>query len=407
MASVTSRRRHRKSRLGCMECKRRHIKCDERQPICSNCIVSERPCSFPSPRPHESCPVTPPLSVTNHGPKYPKLEPLSLAIGSPIDSATSFHNDVNIQHMELLIHFLVDIPLPDTDETLEASFTRLVLNVGLDAPYLLYQTLASSARHLAMVKPSLSPKYLRQATELQQSSIEKFNSLNLQIDDSNCVPALLFSSFLARDMLTSTLTAVHQSQDFSTFFHQYIQYVHVQRGVHAIGTSTWPFLMQSELRPFLIWGSRISELSPQGRELNELIASITENSALDKEATEACITSVQYLQVGLDYLLSSKSRKIGIQMVFNWAVLMPPRYIELLTLREPQALVILGHYAVLLHLCKDVWQVGDSGRHVLGGIVKELSSKWVQMLWWPLSAIGLGLSSKASSEATRSISIVE
>ncbi|CAF3655069.1 unnamed protein product [Fusarium graminearum] len=407
MASVTSRRRHRKSRLGCMECKRRHIKCDERQPICGNCIVSERPCSFPSPRPHQSCPVTPTLSVTNHGPKYPKLEPLSLSTGSPVQGATDFHNNVNIQHMELLINFSVDIPLPDIDETLQASFTKLVLNVGLDAPYLLYQTLASSARHLAIVKPSLSPKYLRQATELQHTSIEKFNSLNFRIDDSNCVPALLFSSFLARDMLTSTLAAVRQSQDFSLFFHQYIQYIHVQRGVHAIGTSTWPFLMQSELRSLLIWGSRLSELSPQGRELSELIASITENSALDKEAREACITSVQYLQVGLDYLLSSKSRKIGIQMVFNWAVLIPTRYIELLTSREPQALVILGHYAVLLHLCKDVWQVGDSGRYVLAGIVTELSSKWVQLLWWPLSAIGLGLGSKSSSEASCSTSTME
>ncbi|XEV01131.1 hypothetical protein FSHL1_006418 [Fusarium sambucinum] len=391
MSSTTSRRTHKKSRLGCLECKRRHIKCDERQPTCGNCIVSERRCSFPSPRPHKSCTVTPSPSVINHGPKYPKLEPLSWSISNPVERAAGFPNDVNIQHMELLIHFSVDIPLPDIDEALQASFTKLVLNVGLDAPYLLYQTLASSARHLAIVKPSLSPKYLRQATELQHSSIEKFNTLNLRIDDSNCVPALLFSSFLARDMLTSTLAAVHQHQDFSLFFHQYIQYIHVQRGVQAIGSSTWPFLMQSELRPFLTWGARLSKLSPQGRELSELIASITENSALDKEATEAYTTSVHYLQVGLDYLLSSKSRKIGIQMVFNWAVLIPPRYIELLTLREPQALIILGHYAVLLHLCKDVWQVGDSGRHVLGGIVKQLTSKWVQMLWWPLSVIGLEL----------------
>ncbi|CEI67592.1 hypothetical protein FVEN_g5682 [Fusarium venenatum] len=404
MASTISRRTHKKSRLGCMECKRRHIKCDERQPSCGNCVVSERPCSFPSPRPHQSRPVSPSLSVSNRGPKYPKLEPLSWSIGSPVERAAGFRNDVNMQHMELLIHFSVDIPLPDIDEALQASFTKLVLNVGLDAPYLLYQTLASSARHLATVKPSLSPIYLRQTTELQHSSIEKFNSLNLRIDDSNCVPALLFSSFLARDMLTSTLAAVRQHQDFSLFFHQYIQYIHVQRGVEAIGSSTWPYLIQSELRPLLIWGSRLSELSPQGRELSELIASITRNSALDKEATEACITSVHYLQVGLDYLLSSKSRKTGIQMVFNWAVLIPTRYIELLTLREPQALVILGHYAVLLHLCKDVWQVGDSGRYVLGGIVKELSSKWVQMLWWPLSVIGLGLGWKASFEASRGTS---
>ncbi|KAG8677731.1 hypothetical protein FPOAC2_03842 [Fusarium poae] len=309
--------------------------------------------------------------------------------------------------MELLINFSINIPLPDIDETVQASLTRLVLDVGLDAPYLLYQNLASSARHLANVKPSLSPKYLRQATELQQSSIEKFNSLKLRIDDSNCVPALLFSSFLARDMLTATLATIRQSQDFSLFLDQYIQYIHVQRGVDAIARSSWPFLIQSELRPLLISGFRISKLSPQGQELNDLIASITENSKLDKEAIGACVTSVKYLQIGLDCLLSSKSRSIGLQMVFNWAVLLPNKFVELLTLREPQALIILGHYAVLLHLCKDVWQVGDSGRHILSGIVRELPSKWVQKLWWPLSIIALGLDSKAASEAPRGTSTIE
>ncbi|KAH7019602.1 hypothetical protein EDB80DRAFT_205187 [Ilyonectria destructans] len=41
------RRAHRKSRKGCWECKRRHIKCDESRPACGNCVVSERSCSFP------------------------------------------------------------------------------------------------------------------------------------------------------------------------------------------------------------------------------------------------------------------------------------------------------------------------------------------------------------------------
>ncbi|KAJ4328295.1 hypothetical protein N0V84_001163 [Fusarium piperis] len=46
-AAAKLRRAHRKSRNGCWECKRRHIKCDESRPACSNCVVSERSCSFP------------------------------------------------------------------------------------------------------------------------------------------------------------------------------------------------------------------------------------------------------------------------------------------------------------------------------------------------------------------------
>ncbi|KAF4126368.1 Fungal Zn(2)-Cys(6) binuclear cluster domain [Geosmithia morbida] len=48
-AGTKSRRSHRKSRNGCIECKRRHIRCDEGRPACTNCTIAERNCSFPVP----------------------------------------------------------------------------------------------------------------------------------------------------------------------------------------------------------------------------------------------------------------------------------------------------------------------------------------------------------------------
>ncbi|KAF2760920.1 hypothetical protein EJ05DRAFT_246382 [Pseudovirgaria hyperparasitica] len=45
-----TRRGHTKSRNGCAECKRRHIRCDERRPSCANCAVAERICFFPPPK---------------------------------------------------------------------------------------------------------------------------------------------------------------------------------------------------------------------------------------------------------------------------------------------------------------------------------------------------------------------
>jgi len=47
-AGTKTRRSHRKSRNGCSECKRRHIRCDEGRPSCTNCTIAERSCSFPT-----------------------------------------------------------------------------------------------------------------------------------------------------------------------------------------------------------------------------------------------------------------------------------------------------------------------------------------------------------------------
>lgn len=44
--NTKTRRPHRKSRNGCAECKKRHIRCDEHQPSCANCEAAERVCSF-------------------------------------------------------------------------------------------------------------------------------------------------------------------------------------------------------------------------------------------------------------------------------------------------------------------------------------------------------------------------
>ncbi|PYH81811.1 hypothetical protein BO82DRAFT_74916 [Aspergillus uvarum CBS 121591] len=40
------RKAHTKSRTGCVECRRRHIKCDESRPQCKRCRNSARECAF-------------------------------------------------------------------------------------------------------------------------------------------------------------------------------------------------------------------------------------------------------------------------------------------------------------------------------------------------------------------------
>ncbi|RMJ19709.1 hypothetical protein BHE90_006889 [Fusarium euwallaceae] len=107
-ATAKLRRAHRKSRNGCWECKRRHIKCDESRPACSNCVVSERSCSFPpstaataatpaAPQTPASAPT--PSPVPSHS--QPPLPTSQNATGfdsqaqSPADSmssATGLHN---------------------------------------------------------------------------------------------------------------------------------------------------------------------------------------------------------------------------------------------------------------------------------------------------------------------------
>lgn len=54
------RRKHQKSRRGCTTCKRRHIRCDEGDPQCQNCITHRSTCSYPEAHSRTSSAVKPP-----------------------------------------------------------------------------------------------------------------------------------------------------------------------------------------------------------------------------------------------------------------------------------------------------------------------------------------------------------
>ncbi|KDN66496.1 putative conserved hypothetical protein [Colletotrichum sublineola] len=45
------RKFHRRSKNGCSTCKKRHVRCDERKPLCTNCLQTGKDCIYPEPGP--------------------------------------------------------------------------------------------------------------------------------------------------------------------------------------------------------------------------------------------------------------------------------------------------------------------------------------------------------------------
>ncbi|KAI8722749.1 Zn(2)-C6 fungal-type domain-containing protein [Fusarium sp. LHS14.1] len=48
-AQSRSRKQHTRSRTGCLTCRKRHRRCDERRPVCENCDTAGRQCEYPLP----------------------------------------------------------------------------------------------------------------------------------------------------------------------------------------------------------------------------------------------------------------------------------------------------------------------------------------------------------------------
>ncbi|KAH7076294.1 hypothetical protein FB567DRAFT_157700 [Paraphoma chrysanthemicola] len=388
------RRSHRKSRGGCLECKRRHVKCDENRPVCRLCAVSDRDCSYPLTALHRRCGNTEtssqdllPSSFCDDGPKAVVSQESALLtpnanIDSPVCPLPSNHNnddtepEINFDHMELLVHATQDSSIFNLSGVYSDHALGLALGLkeALKAPYLMHELLAFSAQHLAFIHPEKSKHYLHQAMVLQTRAVSLFNSSWTHVNDSNCVAVLLFSSVLGHHLLAETLHGRH-ADGLDGFISRYIQCIEMHRGIYTIATSAWPLLMSSEIEPILTRSANFTSREPTGNDCAELKKLIESTTSLSWEEKLSCQRAIDYLQVGFDAVAETGEAVVHRhQMIYSWTLLVKPELTRLLAKKQPEALVILAYYAVLLHHGRSQWQVGKTGESVFGLIENHLGS---------------------------------
>jgi hypothetical protein len=119
---------------------------------------------------------------------------------------------------------------------------------ALSAPYVMYQILALSALHLSHTRTAQTSHYREQATFLQSEALSLFNSSWAKASTENCVPMLIFSSFLGLHTLGE---AVRDSEsDEGGFLNRFVTYLNLHRGVRVVMSESWQLLLQSNISSF-------------------------------------------------------------------------------------------------------------------------------------------------------------
>lgn len=157
----------------------------------------------------------------------------------------------------------------------------------------------------------------------------------------------------------------------------------MNRGVYAIAIPAWPLLMQTRIESILSVSEELTSRSARGDDCQQIRALVDGAESLGEEEKEACQQAIQYLQVGFDALLVEEEPYNQYQMFVLWTMLVPPEFTALLASKRPEALAVLGYYALLLHSGRIMWQVGDAGAYILGIISDYLDLEWDHWLEYP------------------------
>ncbi|KAH1488400.1 hypothetical protein LV164_002225 [Aspergillus fumigatus] len=378
------RRAHKKSRNGCLECKRRHIKCNENRPICSNCTVSERVCEYGI----NVFKVTRPVDWSYQSTASASLSPvtnlpsgrssLSPNPGAPQDAP------VNMLHMELFHHLYTET-FPELDRRKYADHFHSIMPHLLKAPYVVNELLAFSALHLSTKHPERQGYYRTHAAQLQTHALAIFKETTLEVNQETCVPLFFFSAILGLHTLCDVL--VYRDNDFDQFVDKFVHCFRIQRGVRAICGKAWGLLHQSVVKPLLADGQSLYHFDGRLGAGCEKLLRLVQAANLGATLTDIYKQAIEHLQTSTNALIAA-----GILAGSNhgntaWPVLVPPEYIDLLLQRRPEALVILAHYAILLHSCRDSWMFGDGGRFLIESIRDFLGPDWTEWLEWPIKAL--------------------
>lgn len=289
---------------------------------------------------------------------------------------------VNMLHIELL-HQLATETLKSLHENvgdMDISFSEIMKH-SLTAPYLINELLAIAALHLSTISARRRDFYRHHAIQLQTHALRIFHEMNSEVNSATVVPLFLFTSFLGLHMLCDTL--INRGGNFDEFLDSFVHYLRVHRGTRTVIGAHWGLLAETPLWPILEnQTSRLNQQTSVDLQCSRLFELI-QTSGLDPS------TSRNYKETIESLRLAKAPSQNGLTSlgIFTWPVVVPLEYIDLLANRKPEALVILSHYAVLLHSRRDTWMFRDAGQFMIQSINQQLGPEWADWLAGPNFAL--------------------
>jgi hypothetical protein len=256
------------------------------------------------------------------------------------------------------------------------------------------ELLGFAALHKSVVEcaPHKKESHRFQAMNFQTHALSIYNAEPAVLNADTCVAAFLFSAVLGAHLLCDTL--IYRGDDTLTkFLKTFVQYIHIHRGIRTVVGGQWDALTQTSIgRSFVVSHAGLGEQpATLGPTLTKLLG-LVKSAKLGESLTKSYKLAIGNLQSIMNACKISNSTSTPSPMsayaaVTSWPVMVPIEYVDALDTRRPEALVILAHYAALLHLYRQLWIFGDGGRFLVESIGDSLGVEWEDWLEWPVKVL--------------------
>ncbi|KAF1944760.1 hypothetical protein EJ02DRAFT_370757, partial [Clathrospora elynae] len=422
-----SKKPHRKSRGGCLACKRKKVKCDEAQPACGYCSLRKLNCKYPqdpsltSRSQSSTPPSTTEVSTSNPNTSITKkayLNDPSAQITPWLTPAshTSIGDFTILDHK--LLHYYKSRAWRSfvvREETIVHTILKdLVPRLGISHPHLLYALLSIAATHSNTMYPD--QKIAKQALVYRQKTFQVYQKTLKDITAENYEAVLVTGTFLLTLVPPPEENKSGNEQGDDEYFSWLHSLLKLSEGLRVLASLRWAQgieklsvypLICRELRtlppppvieatgpdaPAGCLGTTPEHPNPAPTyharnpkptrlflpppllnllEIMTVLAPIDVHCAALLPAFHALspiFLSLYYFHLNTDFY---------VRIVVFPSFLMPD-FLKLVKVREPRALVLVAWWFALANLIPGGWWVGSKVGNVVGAIgraVKGYSSR--------------------------------
>ncbi len=250
----------------------------------------------------------------------------------------------------------------------------------------MYQGLALSALHLSIKYPLKSHIYLPESTRLQAQALSLFSSTNPTFNQDNLIPAFLFSAAVGLHFFCDTFTT--PSPDLNTFLDRLVQSIRLLNGIRAVYGDSYGLIKNSDIKPLLQeddepFVDRNDEITHAFEDLRNTFSQSRTLSAFESKVYCDAITSLIWVYNSQPTNGAPNDGPTNPRVVVTWPIKITTEYLELLTERKPEALIVMAYFSIVLYCRRTFWAVSNSGRSLLDAIGAYLGEPWAEWLVVP------------------------
>lgn len=240
-----------------------------------------------------------------------------------------------------------------------------------------------------LVDPKEAQEYLIQADRYRDAALDGFHTTVRNIDESNFKAVLLFAGTLFPH---ACITSIAASSDLNYAFESVVSNLLVTRGVRPMVVGFYTQMKVSELGrviPEDVKNIDFNQREPpldtelvQLRKFAELIHQLYPPDIVDAYS-HACHLLEIIFQVAAE-----SPRSPSDALLKTWIHLVPERYIELLSEKQPGSLIIFSHFAVIVNRAAEhYWYLEGFAEQIVRLADHFVPSEWKSWLQWPKEQI--------------------